>query len=418
MENQNTPETEIKENQQNPDKPEAEPADTPEPLSAPEKPKNRKKWLIIGGAGLLVLAAVIVILFLTHVLCIHKWSAATCTQPEICSICDRIQGTPLGHKNDPATCTEDAVCTVCGETVEKAFGHDWLDATCTEPETCSVCGEISGKALGHDWADSTCTTPITCKRCEDTRGAGRHHWELATCTEPKTCTGCGETEGKKLGHDWKDATCTKPQTCRRSDKTKGEAAGHDWVIINYGKPRKCSVCDTTEEMPELPDSATSGLGTGWLMESFYCDIDSDGTNETVGKYLVDSSSAFPVFYRVYDGDYHSDYYGQPGPTAHYDYAMVHDYNTGGTYLALLCKGASGNHGSQSVERYSGQSIVSIYMENPTIFSGPYDESAWVYTCSIKGSSVSYEKACSYISNIKIIDTISDSRDGIGSLLIP
>lgn len=157
-------------------------------------------------------------------------------------------------------------------------------------------------------------------------------------------------------------------------------------------------------MPELPDSATSGLGTGWLMESFYCDIDSDGTNETVGKYMVDSSSYFPVFYRVYDDGYHTDYYGQPGASAYGDYAMVHDYNTGETYLADIITGG-GMHGSKAIYRYSGQFIAraGFLCNDSTDFVRSYDG-------SIKGSEVSFEKACSYINNIAIIETTSDSRN--------
>lgn len=63
----------------------------------------------------------------------------------------------------------------CGKTEGEALGHQWMDATCTEPQICSVCKETKGKALGHKadtWStikEATCTEAgekeATCKRC-------------------------------------------------------------------------------------------------------------------------------------------------------------------------------------------------------------------------------------------------------------
>ncbi|MDD6268831.1 MAG: SH3 domain-containing protein [Oscillospiraceae bacterium] len=206
-----------------------------------------KKWTLLAGTGLVILAAIIGILFATHVLCIHKWSEATCTEPQICSICEREQGKPLGHDWNEATCTEPEICKVCGEEQGKALGHKWIDATCLEPETCSVCGETKGKALGHSWTAATCLKPKTCSICGETEGSTlSHSWKAATCTKPKTCTKCGTTSGKAKGHNWSNATCTEPKICKVCNKKSGKAKGHTWVAATIEKPKTCSVCGITE----------------------------------------------------------------------------------------------------------------------------------------------------------------------------
>lgn len=58
----------------------------------------------------------------------------------------------------------------------EALGHKWRDATCTEPQICSVCNQTKGEKLRHDpdkWSiikESTCTAvgekEATCKRCK------------------------------------------------------------------------------------------------------------------------------------------------------------------------------------------------------------------------------------------------------------
>lgn len=81
------------------------------------------------------------------------------------------------HDWSPATCTEPQVCTICGRTKGEPLGHDYAEATCTEPETCKRCGATEGEALGHDVPDGewvidvqpTCTKEGSahgvCKRC-------------------------------------------------------------------------------------------------------------------------------------------------------------------------------------------------------------------------------------------------------------
>ncbi len=102
----------------------------------------------------------------------HNWIKATCTEPEICTICLKTRGTPVGHS--------------------------WIEATCTEPKTCSRCGATEGEVLGHSWIEATCTEPKTCSRCGATEGTAGHKWIPANFTSPKTCSVCGETQGEPL----------------------------------------------------------------------------------------------------------------------------------------------------------------------------------------------------------------------------
>lgn len=208
---------------------------------------GKKRVIMFIGIAAIILAAVIIVLFATHVFCTHKWSAATCTEPQICSICQRTKGEPMGHKWKEATCTEPEICEICGAEQDKALGHDWKEATCTEPKTCVVCGETTGNPLGHKWQDANCLRPKICSVCGKTEGEkGEHSWEKATCRNPKTCSTCGKTSGKKLGHDWEDATCQKPKTCKRCGQTTGGTSEHNWVDATFSKPKTCTVCGKTE----------------------------------------------------------------------------------------------------------------------------------------------------------------------------
>ena len=37
--------------------------------------------------------------------------------------------------------------------------HEWVEADCVTAKTCSLCQEIEGAPLGHTWAAATCETP-------------------------------------------------------------------------------------------------------------------------------------------------------------------------------------------------------------------------------------------------------------------
>ena len=100
------------------------------------------------------MALAVMITLLTFALsacaCEHEWQDATCVDPQICSLCDEVQGEALDHKWRAATCVDPKTCRVCGETEGEATGHNWADATCVGPKTCSTCGAVDGDALGHN----------------------------------------------------------------------------------------------------------------------------------------------------------------------------------------------------------------------------------------------------------------------------
>lgn len=192
--------------------------------------KARKKKLTIGGIAAAV--ALIAMLFATHTICFHNWQAATCTEPETCSICGRTKG--------------------------EALGHSWIDATCTKPKTCELCGETTGKALGHQIDDWKTTKQATCTNKGEREG---------------TCTRCGEKQVEEIAkkdHEFgkwsttQEATCTAEgvatRKCKNCDKTETKSIAKpdhtpgDWEVLtapkvnsdgtvsNGTKVRKCTVC--------------------------------------------------------------------------------------------------------------------------------------------------------------------------------
>lgn len=135
-----------------------------------KKPRRAIRIALIVLAVAALGTAVIAGLFHTHVLCIHEWRDATCTEPQTCSICNRTQGEPLGHEAKdwkvvvPATCTtegtQEAPCVRCGkiqtESVEMLphtegdweITHDWSVNSGGNVEAgehvkkCTACGRI------------------------------------------------------------------------------------------------------------------------------------------------------------------------------------------------------------------------------------------------------------------------------------
>ena len=78
-------------------------------------------------------------------------AAATCTTPQVCTVCGAAIASAKGHTpGAAATCTTPQVCTVCGKEIVPAKGHTpGAAATCTTPQVCTVCGEVIVPAKGH-----------------------------------------------------------------------------------------------------------------------------------------------------------------------------------------------------------------------------------------------------------------------------
>lgn len=84
---------------------------------------------------------------------VHKWQAATCTMPKICS-CGNVAGTPLGHNFSAATCTEGSKCTRCNLLGTVALGHNYVDGFC------SRCKDVNLTGIVSIWISTVPTTNI------------------------------------------------------------------------------------------------------------------------------------------------------------------------------------------------------------------------------------------------------------------
>ncbi|WP_207706677.1 hypothetical protein [Flintibacter sp. KGMB00164] len=147
----------------------------------------RKKGVIIGI--IVAVLGVFALLVFSGVICLHKWSEATCTVP--------------------------ATCEKCGTTKGETIPHDWIEATCSAPKTCSVCKKTEGEPLPHAWVDATCVTPQTCSVCGKTTGDTLEH----TLDSNGKCTMCGENIGIPLTMD-NYAQYLKVGVCHPLDGTK------------------------------------------------------------------------------------------------------------------------------------------------------------------------------------------------------
>lgn len=102
-----------------------------------------------------ILAAILVTILsfcLTACACEHEWNEATCTEPRTCSLCQEVEGEPLGHKWSNATCTAPKTCDTCGITEGKKLPHtpgewttfktEYVTAKSLMVQKCKDCGEI------------------------------------------------------------------------------------------------------------------------------------------------------------------------------------------------------------------------------------------------------------------------------------
>lgn len=160
----------------------------------------------------------------------------------------------------PPTCTEDGYTTHtcrCGDSKVdsevKALGHTMSEATCTKPEVCSVCGTTGKAALGHKWNPATCTEPMTCSVCSEKTGVPKGHKETTVKGHDATCTETGLTDGIQCSvcKTWikeKEAIPAKghkEKTVKGKDPTCTETGLTDGI--------QCSVCNVwVKEQEVLP----------------------------------------------------------------------------------------------------------------------------------------------------------------------
>ena len=186
--------------------------------------------------------------------CLHQWTAATCTEASVCTICGTVNGAPLGHAFSAPTCTEHGKCMRCGEvnTADTLAAHDYAPATCTDPQKCRMCGATTGSALGHTFSAPTCSEHGKCTRCgaiNNNDKLAAHDYADATCTEAQKCKVCGATNGEPLGHDYtgaptfvwnrEDYTCSVTLVCTR-DESHTMDGGAATVTHETTTPATCT----------------------------------------------------------------------------------------------------------------------------------------------------------------------------------
>ena len=170
-------------------------------------------------------------------------AAATCTDPQTCTVCGAELAAATGHTpGAAATCTKAQTCTVCGAELAARLGHDWGEPYIyAEPDCvssgavyhdCKRCGQtgVYGgiRPLGHAYGSyaqtqaPTCTEAgietAECSRCGDvvTReipATGHTPGAAATCTDAEICTVCGAELAAALGHAYGPYTTTTAPTC-------------------------------------------------------------------------------------------------------------------------------------------------------------------------------------------------------------
>ncbi len=172
------------------------------------------------------------------------------------------------HLTDPASCTEDQICTVCNQIIEAAFGHNFSDewttdgenhwhaclndcgaklgfeehipgdaATCTEDQLCTVCNAVVAEATGHDFSGEWFTD-------------GENHWN-------ECANGCG-LESDRAAHIPGDpATCTDDQVCTVCAYVLDEAYGHtlnsDYFEYDDNHIHVCETCGKYAHLSMVPD---------------------------------------------------------------------------------------------------------------------------------------------------------------------
>ncbi|MBQ7358043.1 MAG: phosphodiester glycosidase family protein [Clostridia bacterium] len=193
----------------------------------------------------------------------------TCiAQGEIRKVCscgaetiELIPATGTHTPGAPATCTEGQICTVCQQILVNATGHKGGNATCMAQATCSVCGEKYGRddENAHSYTNSC---DEYCNECGLQRAASHNETTVtgqkATCiedglTDGVMCSACGEILVKQevikaTGHSFTGDTCDNCGTTRcarhvydnRCDAIcNNTGCGYEREVINHYYTSDC-----------------------------------------------------------------------------------------------------------------------------------------------------------------------------------
>ena len=213
-----------------------------------------------------------------------------------------------------ATCTEPQICTVCSWVLDPATGHTEVtdaavEATCTktgltEGSHCAVCNEVL-------------VAQLEVPKKDHTPGA------QATCTEDQVCTVCGEVLVSANGHiPGLEATCTEHQRCTVCQTVLAEATGHSLTYVEERDPVsaddpgnraywQCTICGKCF----LDEAATKEIAladTAWEIYLIYF-YDLENNTYTVGAYKQSEAlflkNIFPVEMKGYDfNSWHTSQY--------------------------------------------------------------------------------------------------------------
>lgn len=201
-------------------------------------------------------------------------SPATCTTPQVCTVCQTILALPTGHNLETGVVEKEATCSSVGimtyncskcsyvkkENIPISGNHKPSATSCTEPQVCTLCGVVLGMPTGHSYdihrttKEATCTengeVEYECSRCHNKKyevinasAKGHKPGAKATCTEPQTCSICGTVLELPTGHVYREkeiaATCTSMGythfSCTKCDYSyDGEYTNvipHDYVAV-------------------------------------------------------------------------------------------------------------------------------------------------------------------------------------------
>ena len=161
--------------------------------------------------------------------CSHNYSAATCTEPQKCTLCGKTNGAPLGHAYRAATCETPKTCANCGATDGNPAGHKWTDITET----------VHHEEQGHyeDVQDAKKVQKYRCPRCGynaptyETQDAYYAHFDSAHGSELNSSF---DRERYELVDEWIYETVT--------EWVVDQEAYTETVVTG----RKCNVCGKTE----------------------------------------------------------------------------------------------------------------------------------------------------------------------------